>query len=196
MFWPLPKITVREADNSPTLTLDANASVITSTATVEIGLSNAQKEAVRAMSGDLEVLIGASAFKSDTGSLALPAVGDGALSVPGASVTPDTTRPAITSVSLDGESGLLTLNFDELVQADPADINLSHMQLYYPQRGNFHLGDLQAGYAALSTPCVPAPCPPGGSTVTSSGDSTAVTVQLSEEHRNFSNSAVRQLVFH
>ena len=179
----LPKITVREADNSPTLTLDTNASVITSTATVEIGLSNAQKEAVRAMSGNLEVLIGASAFKSDTGSLALPAVGDGALSIPGASVTPDTTRPAITSVSLDGESGLLTLNFDELVQADPADINLSHMQLYYPQRGNFHLGDLLAGYAALSTPCVPAPCPQGGSAVTSSGDSTAVTVQLSEEHR-------------
>ncbi len=179
----LPKITVRDADNSPTLTLDTNASVITSTATVEIGLSNAQKEAVRAMSGDLEVLIGANAFKSDTGSLALPAVGDGDGPIPGASVTPDTTRPAITSVSLDGESGLLALNFDELVQADPGDINLSHMQLYYPQRGNFHLGDLQAGYAALSTPCVPAPCPQGGSTVTSSGDSTAVTVQLSEEHR-------------
>ena len=179
----LPKITVREADNSPTLTLDTNASIISSSSTVEIGLNNAQKEAVRAMSGDLEVLIGASAFKSDTGSLALPAVGDGALSIPGASVTPDTTRPAITSVSLDGESGLLTLNFDELVQADPADINLSHMQLYYPMRGNFHLGDLLAGYAALSTPCVPAPCPQGGSAVTSSGDSTAVTVQLSEEHR-------------
>ena len=179
----LPKITVREADNSPTLTLDTDASIISSSSTVEIGLNNAQKEAVRAMSGNLEVLIGASAFKSDTGSLALPAVGDGALSIPGASVTPDTTRPAITSVTLDGESGLLTLNFDELVQADPADINLSHMQLYYPMRGNFHLGDLLAGYAALSTPCVPAPCPQGGSAVTSSGDSTAVTVQLSEEHR-------------
>ena len=179
----LPKITVREADNSPTVTLDASASVITSTSTVEIGLTNAQKEAVRAMSGDLEVLIGANAFKSDAGSLALPAVGDGGGPIPSGRVTPDTTRPAITSVSLDGESGLLTLNFDELVQADPADINLSHMQLYYPNRGNFHLGDLLAGQAALSTPCVPGPCPQGGSAVTSSGDSTAVTVQLSEDHR-------------
>ena len=96
----LPKITVREADNSPTLTLDANASVIASTTAVEIGLTPAQKEAVRGMSGNLEVLIGAGAFKSDTGSLALPAVADGDLSVPAASVTADTTGPRIASAAI------------------------------------------------------------------------------------------------
>ncbi len=179
----LPKITVREADNSPTLTLDTSASIISSSSTVVIGLSNAQKEAVRAMSGDLEVLIGANAFKSDADSLALPAVGDGDLSIPSASVTPDTTRPSITSASLDGESGLLTLNFDELVQADREDVNLHHMHLFLHGQGQFHLGTLQMGLADQSAQCLPAPCPRDGSTVTSSGDSAALTIKLSEDHR-------------
>ena len=158
----LPKITVREADNSPTVTLDTNASIITSTATVEIGLTPAQKEAVRGMSGNLEVLIGAGAFKSDTGSLALPAVADGDLSVPAASVTADTTGPRIASAAINEGTGIVTLDFDELVQADSADINLGNLQIYTPGEGNYPLT---------------------GSAVTSSGDAAAVTVRMTEPIR-------------
>ena len=178
----LSKITVREQDNSPSAELGSAASISFSSGTVTIALSAEQKDAVRAMSGDLEILAGPGAFKSADTSLPLAAVGDGDLAVPAGSVTPDTARPVITSVSLDVGSGLLTLDFDELVQADPEDVNLSHIQLYLPGTGNFHLGSLLAG-ASLSNTCAPAPCSPDGSTVTSSGDSTAVTIQLSEDHR-------------
>ena len=178
----LSKITIREQDNSPSAELGSAASISFSSGTVTIALSAEQKDAVRAMSGDLEILAGPGAFKSADTSLPLAAVGDGELAVPAGSVTPDTARPVITSVSLDVESGLLTFNFDELVQADPEDVNLSHIQLYLPGTGNFHLGSFLAG-DSLSNTCAPAPCSQDGSTVTSSGDSAAVTAQLSEDHR-------------
>ena len=158
----LSKITLREADNSPSLTLGAGASMDINSGVVSIGLSPAQKESVRAMSGNLEVLIGANAFKSANGSLALPAVGDGDLAIPSGSVAADTARPVITSAAINEGTGVVTYNFDESVKAGSADVNLGQTQIYTSGENNFPLT---------------------GSTVTSSGVSPTVTIEVTEPIR-------------
>ena len=158
----LPKITLREADDSPSLTLGAGASIEIDSNTATVRLSPAQKESVRAMSGNLELLVGTGAFKSVNGALALPAVGDGDLPIPSGSVTADTTAPGIASATVNEGTGIVTFNFDELVQADGADVQLGQVQLYTPSEGNYPLT---------------------GSTVTSSGDAAAVTIRMTEAVR-------------
>ncbi len=156
----LSKITVREQDNSPSAELGSAASISFSSGTVTIALSAEQKDAVRAMSGDLEILAGPGAFKSADTSLPLAAVGDGDLSVPAGSVTADATGPVVTSASLDEETGVLEFTFDEMVRA--GTVAETQIRLHDQGSPGFDLGS---------------------SAVASSGVSDTVTVQLDEEAR-------------
>ena len=163
----LPKITVREQDDSPTLTLDATSEILTASDTsVVIALSPAQKEEVKAMSGGLEVLIAAQAFKSSLSSLPQRAVGeqDAASQIASQNVTQDATGPVAASVSVDEGTGILALTFDEHVK-DGAEVDLAKI---YVANDPFTTGG-----TALT-----------GSAVTSSASTDAqVTVKLSEALR-------------
>ena len=141
----LPKITVREQDNSPTLTLDATSAILTASDTsVVIALSPAQKEAVKAMSGSLEVLIAAQAFKSSSSSLPQRVVGDGDQAIASQNVTQDTTGPVAASVSVDEGTGILTITFDETV--DVSSGNGASFEI----RNNAGAADGSAGEVTLS----------------------------------------------
>ena len=162
----LPKITVREQDDSPTLTLDATSEILTASDTsVVIALSPAQKEEVKAMSGGLEVLIAAQAFKSSLSSLPQRAVGeqDAASQIASQNVTQDATGPVAASVSVDEGTGILTLTFDEHVKDGEVDL----AKIYVAN------DPFTTGGTALT-----------GSAVTSSASTDAqVTVKLSEALR-------------
>ena len=158
----LSKITVREQDNSPSASLGQAASISFSSGTVTIALTPEQKEAVRQMSGALEILVGPGAFKSAGASLPLAPVGDGELAVPGGSVTADSTGPVVTSASLDEETGVLEFRFDEMVRAGPDSVAEDQIRLHDQGSPGFDLG---------------------GSEATSSGVSATVAVQLDEEAR-------------
>ena len=161
----LPKITVREQDDSPALTLDATSAILTASDTsVVIALSPSQKEEVKAMSGSLEVLIAAQAFKSSLSSLPQRVVGDGDLTIASQDVTQDTTGPVAASAAVDEGTGILTLHFDEFVK-DGAEVDLTKI---FVDDGSF-----SSGGTALT-----------GSEVTSSSDADAqATVKLSEALR-------------
>ena len=158
----LSKITIREQDNSPSAALGSAASISFSSGTVTIALSAEQKDAVRAMSGDLEILAGPGAFKSAGTSLPLAPVGDGELAVPAGSVVADSTGPVVTSASLDEETGMLEFEFDEMVRAGPDSVAEDQIRLHDQGSPGFDLGS---------------------SAATSSGVSATVTVQLDEEAR-------------
>ena len=151
----LSKMTIRERDGSPSLAL-GGASIEISSITATIGLTPAQKTAVQGMS-DLEILVGADAFRPAGGQLALAAS-----RTPVPAPTPDATGPVAVLAALDEATGVLTVAFDERV-GDSADLAKIFMAD----------GPFTTGGTALT-----------GSQITSSGDSDArITVQLSETLR-------------
>ena len=151
----LSKMTIRERDGSPSLTL-TGASIEISSITATMGLTPAQKTAVQGMS-DMEILVGADAFRPAGGQLALAAS-----RTPVPAPTPDSTGPVAVSAALDEATGMLVIAFDERV-GDSADLTKIFMAD----------GPFTTGGTALT-----------GSQITSSGDLDAqITVQLSETLR-------------
>ena len=100
----LGKITIREADNSPSVTLDSFSVIASSATEVVVNMRIFSADQISGMTAPLEILIGANAFKSTDDSTALPAVGDGDRSIPSGSITADTTKPVLVSASFDART--------------------------------------------------------------------------------------------
>lgn len=122
----LSKVRLSAADGSGSFSLSSASVDETDGAQVSVTLTEAQRQAAIAHSGDLRLAIGENALRDTAGNAVAPASGL-AVSISGSDATP----PAPRIAALDMGTGVLTVAFDETVDVTPAsNVDLTSMAVY------------------------------------------------------------------